>query len=94
MIHWKFENLRNEYVNIFSETINAGIDDFKTKRAVYKELKGIEVALKEAGFTGWVAWTYLNNIHIMKMYVKVGAQPYRINLKQETIWFKKELQDV
>ena len=57
MIHWKFENLRNGYVNIFSETINAGIDDFKTKRAVYKELKGIEVALKEAGFTGWVAWT-------------------------------------
>ena len=91
MTHWKFEDLRNGYVNIYSDTINAGIDDFKTKREVYKELKEIESGLKDVGFTGWVAWTYIINPHIMKMYVKVGAQPYRINLKQETIWFKKEL---
>ena len=94
MIHWKFENLRNGYANIFCQAITDGISDFKTKREVYIELKEIEAGLKQAGFCGWVAWTYLNNIHIMKLYVKIGAQPYRINLTQETIWFKKELQDV
>ena len=91
MMHWKFEDLRNGYANIFSDTINAGITDFKTKREVYKELKEAERGLSEIGFKGWVAWTYLVNTHIMKMYVKVGAQPYRINLKQETIWFRREL---
>ena len=91
MKHWKFEDLKNGWVNIYCPTLHEGISDFKTKREVYVELKQIESDLKDAGFTGWAAWTYVKNPHIMKMYAKVGAQPYRLNIKQETIWFKKEL---
>ena len=91
MTHWKFQDLQNGYANIFCQAITDGIDDFKTKREVYVELKEIESGLKDAGFAGWVAWTKIDNPHIMKLYVKVGAQPYRLNLKQETIWFKRML---
>ena len=78
-------------MNIYSPTITENrVDSFTIQKEIYKELKQLEGLLKDVGFKGWVSWTELTNPHIMKFLTKLKAYPYGIDLKRETIWFKKE----
>ena len=89
--HWGFYDLRNGYANIYCPTITENrVNGFSTKREIYRELKELEEFLDAGGFRGWVSWTELTNPHIMKFFTKFKANPYGIDLKRETIWFKKE----
>jgi len=89
--HWGINVLQNGYVNIYCPTISKdGVNGIGDKREIYKELKSLESYLAESGFKGWVSWTELINVHIMKFFTKIKAYPYGIDLKKETIWFKKE----
>lgn len=89
--HWGFNDLANGYANIYCPTITENrINGYSCKKAVYKELWQTEAFLKKSGYKGWISWTGLVNPHIMKFFRKIGARPYEISLKKETIWFKKE----
>lgn len=89
--HWGVDDLNNGYVNLYCPTITENrVDGFAVKKEIYKELKQTETFLRKAGYRGWVSWTELVNIHIMKFFRKINARPYEISLKKETIWFKKE----
>ena len=90
--YWEMNDLKNGYVNLYcpiisEDRINGNMATF---RKVVRELKTLEGLLKESDFTGWVVWTELVNAHIMKMLSKFGCVPYSIDVKKETIWFKKE----
>ena len=90
--HWGMTDLRNGFANIYCPTIHEDkVEGFKVKREIYREFKELETNLKAAGFRGWVSWTKLENSHIMKFLAKLRALPYGIDVKKETIWFRKEL---
>ena len=89
--HWGVNDLANGYANIYCPTITENrANGFSCKKAIYKELKQTETFLIKAGYRGWVSWTELANSHIMKFFRKIGARPYELSVKKETIWFKKE----
>jgi hypothetical protein len=56
-------------------------------RAFYREFREIERHLIIRDFYGWAAYTKLDNPGVMRILRKVGAQPYRINLEFDSIWF-------
>ena len=92
--HWGYTVFAsdNEWANIFCPTLTDDcVKGFSDMKAIYRELKSLELDLKELGFRGWVLWTELKNIHIMKFLTKLKSFPYGIDVKQETIWFKKEI---
>lgn len=62
---------------------------FKIKRQLVMEFKEIENIIKTSKAKGWIGYAKLTDPHIMKMYGKVGAQPYKID--KEFLWFKKEI---
>lgn len=68
------------------------ISDFKTKREIVVEIKKIEAAIRQSSAVkGWLGYTALKNDHIMRMYTKLGAEPYRVDLKDDNLWFRREL---
>lgn len=65
---------------------------FSIKRQLVIELQDIEKNIeRENALRGWVGYTKLANPHIMIMYLKQGAIPYKIDVIEQKIWFKKEL---
>ena len=56
-------------------------------RAFYKKFREIERHLIIRDYLGWAAYTKLDKPGIMRILRKVGAQPYKINLKENAIWF-------
>jgi len=91
-VHWKSQFINNEWLWIWCPIMDEDIKDFKTLREIYKELKGIEAGIKASNTVrGWIGYTKLKNAHIMRMYAKLGAVPYKINLKDDNLWFRREL---
>lgn len=91
--YWIYKNVGQGWVEIGCPIIDdkEGSKSLSVKRKVYKEFKELEETLKEfIGIIGWVAWTYLENAHIMRFFAKVGAKPYGIDLKENKIWFYRE----
>lgn len=64
-----------------------------TIRKGYREFKRFEAYLKKK-YTGWVACTGLENIHIMEIMRKIGADPFEINEQEKKLWFIKNLMEV
>ena len=90
--HWGFRDLRNGFACIYCPILHEDrVDGFSTKKEIYRELKELEINLKAVGFKGWVTYTELINTHIMKFLTKLKSFPYGIDIKRETIWFRKEL---
>ena len=92
--HWGYAVFAPDknWAHIFCPTTHEyRVNGFGDMRAIYRELKSLESDLKELDFKGWVLWTDLTNVHMMKILTKLGSFPYGIDLKKETIWFKKEL---
>ena len=92
--HWGYTVLVNDkkWANIFCPTLTEDrVNGFGDMRAILRELKSLEIDLRKLGFRGWVLWTELKNIHIIKILTKLKSFPYGINIKRETIWFRKEL---
>ena len=56
-------------------------------RKFYRLFLTIENKLRSDGYLGWAAYTKLDNPRVMRILSKVGAQPYRINLEYDSIWF-------
>ena len=89
--HWGFTNFKNGYANIYCPTFTEDrVGGYQMRKNIYKCFKDLESLLKETNYVGWVTWTKLENPHIMKFLKKVGANPYEIDIKFETIWFKKD----
>lgn len=92
--YWDIKTVDN-WVFIFCPIMEDAVasKSFNIRRQLYVEFKKLEQIINQSKdyFKGWIAYTKLENPHIMKMYVKVGANPYKINIKEETIWFKKEI---
>jgi len=62
----------------------------KETRAWFKELKQIEKCIKgQENLRGWLAYTRIENTHIVHALRKLGAKPYDID--EEKIWFKKKI---
>jgi hypothetical protein len=92
MKHWSFRDLRNGFACVWCPTLtDSKVDGFGIKKEILKELKQLEKDLATAGFKGWVSYTELINPHIMKFFAKLKFVPYNIDVKQETLWFKKEI---
>jgi len=92
--HWGYTVFVSDknWANIFCPTTHEyRVNGFGDMRAIYRELKSLELDLKKLGFKGWVLWTQLANMHMMKILTKLKSLPYFIDVKRETIWFKKEL---
>lgn len=87
--YWKAVD-RGDYAFIYCPTLTKGVKRFGEKIKVYKEFQKMEELLKKK-FFWWVGYTKLENSHIMRMFVKVGAQPFYINLRQNAIWFMKDI---
>ena len=91
--HWGYRPspIYEDWATIFCPTTHEyRVNGFSDMRAIYRELKKLEVILKELEFRGWVLWTQLANVRMMKILTKLESVPYEIDVKQEIIWFKKE----
>lgn len=86
MKYWKTENI-GEWLYVSCPIMDTNIDSFAVKRKLVEELKQIEKSIKS--LRGWIGYTKLKNSHIMIMYLKFGAIPYKI--EEDRILFKKEL---
>lgn len=92
--YWIYKNVGRGWMEIGCPIIDdkEGSKPLGIKRKIYSEFKQLEKYLKEAvGVIGWVAWTHLENAHIMRFFAKVGAKPYNIDLKENKLWFFKDL---
>lgn len=65
-----------------------GLDNLKDKRALYKEFQLVERILSSRYF-GWIAYTKLNNLHMIRIFKKIGAKPFDIDINHNNIWFYK-----
>jgi hypothetical protein len=87
--YWKVKE-RGDWLWIYCPALTEGVDNFGDKRRILKELKIIEEVLPDK-YLGWIGYTKLEHWHIMRMYAKVGAKPYGINLEHNTLWFAKRI---
>ena len=62
---------------------------FGQKRQVYKELFSLEKMLED-GYSCWIGYTDITNVHIIRMYSKIGCKPFHYSLEYNILWFKKE----
>jgi len=60
---------------------------FGIKRKIYKELKEIEVFVKENGFRGWITWTHPGAPNVMDFLERLGANATRM-------WYRKDIKAV
>jgi hypothetical protein len=93
--HWgyRINAINLNYATIYCPTSHEDrINGFSDVRAILRELKDLEENLKAFGFKGWTLWTQLTNVKMMKILTKtLKSFPYYIDVKNETIWFKKEI---
>ena len=92
--YWIYHEVGKGWIEIGCPIIDdkEGSKSLSVKRQIYKEFKELEGTLKGLiGIIGWVAWTYLENAHIMRFFAKVGSKPYGIDLKENKLWFFKDL---
>lgn len=85
-------NIVNRWL-VFNIPILESKCSFAVHRQVCKEIKALDSTVKVHGLKGWVAHTLTINEHVMIMLTKFGAVPYRIDIKEKKIWFKKERVD-
>ena len=64
---------------------------FAVRRKIIVGLRAIERMIPEMKLKGWMGYTKLQNPHIMKMWANQGGVPFRINVKSEELWFKKDI---
>jgi hypothetical protein len=88
--YWEVTD-KGEYCSIYCPVLNKGDLEFGVKRAIFVELKNIEKWIV-GKYTGWNAYTKLKNSHIMRLFWKVGAKPYHMDLDADSIWFFKKIQ--
>lgn len=94
MKHWSVR-VEGKYLFVQSDTLHRGGLSFGEKREVVKELKCIEGMIKnDKKLFGWVGYTWLHFPNVMKLFRKIGAMPYEINVGEELIWFRKEIENV
>ena len=63
---------------------------FGTKRAILVELKKLQKRLSGMSYSWWAGYAKLTDPHIMRMWVKVGGEPFYVNLKSDHIWFRRK----
>lgn len=85
MKYWNTE-IVDDWLYIYSPVMENKLP-FKTKRKLVEQLKEIEKSIKP--LKGWIGYTELKHTHIMIMYLKFGARPYKI--KGGVAWFQKEI---
>jgi hypothetical protein len=90
--HWEVRVSKN-YAFICCPLMN-GILTFGEKRLVYEELKTLEDRLRIEGKSEVTGYTSIHKPHIMRMFTKLGYNPFYLSLKKNILWFKKELQHV
>lgn len=87
--HWKTEN-RGKYAYLYSPTLDERkkIEDFKTKRQIYRELKLMERNLSRV-YKGCITNTKITNVHIIRFLTKLGYRPYGFDILRNNLWFAK-----
>jgi hypothetical protein len=66
---------------------------FSSKKMVLTGLREIEERLLQE-CKRIVAYTSIYSPHVMRMFKKVGYEPFFMSLKDNVIWFRKELFNV
>ena len=86
---WKIQDVVDGWLWIVAPTMS-GKDSlsFEEVRGLFKDLKILEAKIKDR-FKGWIAYTRIENAHILHALRKLGAKPFDID--KERIWFKKEV---
>ena len=87
--HFGFKE-KGKNVHLYSKLISEGVTDFGTWREVFIEMRYLEKMLGDK-YSRAVIYTGIDNDHFMKILVKLGYQPYHINLKRNSIWFQKPI---
>lgn len=85
MKYWKTEIVEN-WLYINSPIMENDLP-FSVRRKLVEELRKIENKIRP--LRGWIGYTKLKHAHIMIMYLKFGAIPYKI--EKGNIWMKKEI---
>ena len=80
---------KDGYCSLYSPTLESGVGDFKTKRRILIELRRIERQIN-GKYSGWNACTKIGNATMMRIFCKLGAKPYHLDLDADTIWFFKK----
>jgi NADH:ubiquinone oxidoreductase subunit len=81
---------REGWVQLNSPAMSRGLSSFREKRVVFNEFKTIESLIPD-NYNGWIAYTKTDNPHMMRIFTKLGAKPYRIDLEYNNIWFVKNI---
>lgn len=99
MNHWEIIEFYQDYAHITSPTMASNdpelFKSFSARKALRKGLKDLENIIHNDSRHGWVSWTLTSRPHIIRLFTKVGAKPFQINLKSDdeghVIWFKKTI---
>jgi hypothetical protein len=82
---------KGSYCSLHSPMLQSGIKDFRTKRRILTELRKLERQLN-GKYSGWNAYTKTGNTTMMRIFWKLGAKPYHMDLNADSIWFFKKFQ--
>jgi hypothetical protein len=83
--HWRWFVRTDGYVEIISPTMHEGTGDFTDKRELYVEFKELTEKILVNGYKGWISDTLITLPNIMRMFAKMGARPYAINIGQDNM---------
>jgi len=95
MKHWDYK-INGAWFHIWCTTAQQddpeAIKPFGVRRAIVRELKEIERIIKDApNIAGWLCSTEIDKGYMMRFLAKLGGVPYSMDLKQDLLWFKKEI---
>ena len=87
--YWEYQE-KGQNIHLFCPLLDQGVYEFRLFRAIYKELKEVEKFFMFK-YPFAVVYSKLYHDHMIRIITKVGYVPYFVNLKCNTIWFKKML---
>jgi len=67
---------------------------FGERRQLYEQLKIVEKVIYRNKLLGWVTSTKITKPNVMKLIAKWGGSPYKIDIKNDEIWFQKRVNKI
>lgn len=88
-MHWEYLDRGNAAV-VYCPILTKGVTSFKIKREIYEEFKELELKLSSK-YKMIYCHTRIKYPNVIRMLAKLGTRPFSIDLKEDIIWFVKDL---